>query len=241
MKIACCSPLADAGRRARSHPRARTPPRARGSSRRPSARRRSARRRRSRSRSASPAPSRRTVGLTGCRRAGRSRGRPATAGRPRRRRSRGRAGGRAGGRSAPSSAASAAGRRSATRSAASWVSVSRIGSCGLWSSSPEMTLSGSTSSAAHSSSSVRPRRSMSRAAAVEVTTQVLARGRVSNQNSWFSPPKTSLTLSSVKMRRIESVSSSAQLSTRRLSGAPARSGIVSVTTICSKPEAARFS
>ena len=43
---------------------------------------------------------------------------------------------------------------------------------------------------------------------------------MSNQNSWFSPPKTSLTLSSVKMRRIESVSSSAQLSTRRLSGAP---------------------
>jgi hypothetical protein len=61
------------------------------------------------------------------------------------------------------------------------------------------------------------------------------------QNSWFSPPKTSDTLSSVKIRRIESVRSSAQLSTRMLSGAPGRSGIVSVTTICSKLDAARFS
>ena len=40
----------------------------------------------------------------------------------------------------------------------------------------------------------------------------------------------------MKIRRIESVSSSAQLSWTRLSGAPARSGIVSVTTICSIPE-----
>jgi len=65
--------------------------------------------------------------------------------------------------------------------------------------------------------------------------------RTWNQKSWFSPPKTSETESSVKIRRIESVSSSAQLSTRRLSGGPGRSGIVSVTTICSKPDAARFS
>ena len=62
-----------------------------------------------------------------------------------------------------------------------------------------------------------------------------------SQNSWFSPPKTSLTESSVKIRRIESVSRSAQLRTRMLSGAPGRSGIVSVTTICSKSELARFS
>ena len=65
--------------------------------------------------------------------------------------------------------------------------------------------------------------------------------RCGSQNSWFSPPNTSLTESSVKIRRIESVSRSAQLSTRMLSGAPGRSGIVSVTTICSKPELARFS
>ena len=37
----------------------------------------------------------------------------------------------------------------------------------------------------------------------------------------------------MKIRRIESVSSSAQESTRMFSGAPSRSGIVSVTTICS--------
>ena len=61
------------------------------------------------------------------------------------------------------------------------------------------------------------------------------------QKSWFSPPKTSLTESSVKIRRIESVSSSEQERTRTLSGAPARSGIVSVTTISSKPAPARFS
>ncbi len=61
------------------------------------------------------------------------------------------------------------------------------------------------------------------------------------QKSWFSPPKTSDTLSSVKIRRIESVSRSAQDSTWMLSGAPGRSGIVSVTTIFSKPAAARFS
>ena len=61
------------------------------------------------------------------------------------------------------------------------------------------------------------------------------------QNSWFSPPNTSDTESSVKMRRIESVSRSAQERTRTLSGAPGRSGIVSVTTICSKLADARFS
>jgi hypothetical protein len=65
--------------------------------------------------------------------------------------------------------------------------------------------------------------------------------RGSAQKSWFSPPKTSLTESSVKIRRIESVSSSAQERTRTLSGAPARSGIVSVTTISSNPADDRFS
>ena len=64
---------------------------------------------------------------------------------------------------------------------------------------------------------------------------------VSVQKSWFSPPKTSLTEPSVKIRRIESVSSSAQGSTKTLSGAPARSGIVSVTTIRSNCVRARFS
>jgi hypothetical protein len=54
------------------------------------------------------------------------------------------------------------------------------------------------------------------------------------QNSWFSPPKTSETESSVKIRRIESVSRSAQLRTVMLSGAPGRSGIVSVMTMRSK-------
>jgi hypothetical protein len=43
------------------------------------------------------------------------------------------------------------------------------------------------------------------------------------------------------MLRIESVSSSAQDRTLMLSGAPARSGIVSVTTICSIPASAMFS
>ena len=61
------------------------------------------------------------------------------------------------------------------------------------------------------------------------------------QKSWFSPPKTSDTESSVKIRRIESVSRSAQESTWMFSGAPGRSGIVSVTTIFSKPAASRFS
>ena len=40
------------------------------------------------------------------------------------------------------------------------------------------------------------------------------------QNSWFSPPNTSLTDPSVKIWRIELVSRSAQDSTRTLSGAP---------------------
>ena len=40
------------------------------------------------------------------------------------------------------------------------------------------------------------------------------------QNSWFSPPKTSATESSVKMRRTLSVSRSATESTVMLSGAP---------------------
>jgi hypothetical protein len=61
------------------------------------------------------------------------------------------------------------------------------------------------------------------------------------QNSWFSPPKTSDTESSVKIRRMESVSRSAHDSTWMFSGAPGCSGIVSVTTIFSKPAASRFS
>src|SRR3954454_22758844 len=61
------------------------------------------------------------------------------------------------------------------------------------------------------------------------------------QKSWFSPPKTSATLSSVKMRRMLSVSRSATESTVMLSGAPGCSGIVSVVTICSNGLAARFS
>src|SRR5215218_9510311 len=61
------------------------------------------------------------------------------------------------------------------------------------------------------------------------------------QNSWFSPPNTSDTESSVKMRRIESVSRSAQDSTRMFDGAPGRIGIVSVTTTSSNGAAARFS
>ncbi len=60
------------------------------------------------------------------------------------------------------------------------------------------------------------------------------------QNSWFSPPNTSDTESSVKMRRIESVSRSAHESTRTLGGASGRIGIVSVTTTCSKFADARF-
>jgi hypothetical protein len=67
------------------------------------------------------------------------------------------------------------------------------------------------------------------------------RGGGGGQKSWFSPPKTSLTLSSVKMRRIESVSRSAQERTWMFSGAPGWSGIVSVTTIFSKPASRRFS
>jgi hypothetical protein len=67
------------------------------------------------------------------------------------------------------------------------------------------------------------------------------RGGGGGQNSWFSPPKTSDTESSVKIRRIESVSRSAHDSTWMLSGAPGCSGIVSVTTIFSKPAASRFS
>ena len=45
----------------------------------------------------------------------------------------------------------------------------------------------------------------------------------------------------MKIERIESVRRSAQERTRTLSGAPGRSGIVSVTTICSKFAEARFS
>jgi len=65
--------------------------------------------------------------------------------------------------------------------------------------------------------------------------------RRAGQKSWFSPPKTPLTEPSVKMLRIDSVSRSAHDSTRMLSGAPGPSGIVSVTTISSSAEAARFS
>jgi hypothetical protein len=56
------------------------------------------------------------------------------------------------------------------------------------------------------------------------------------QKSWFSPAKISETESSVKMRRIESAKVLAVESTVMLSGAPGRSGSVSVTTICSIPE-----
>ena len=56
------------------------------------------------------------------------------------------------------------------------------------------------------------------------------------QKSWFSPAKISETESSVKMRRIESAKVPAVESTVMLSGAPGRSGIVSVTTICSIAE-----
>ena len=62
------------------------------------------------------------------------------------------------------------------------------------------------------------------------------RGGGGGQNSWFSPPNTSDTESSVKMRRIESAKVLAVESTVMLSGAPGRSGSVSVTTICSMPE-----
>src|SRR5204863_1316454 len=61
------------------------------------------------------------------------------------------------------------------------------------------------------------------------------------QKSWFSPPKTSLTDRSLKMLRIESVSRSAHESWRMFEGAPGGSGIVSVTTICSKRDRLRFS
>src|SRR6201999_3986435 len=47
------------------------------------------------------------------------------------------------------------------------------------------------------------------------------------QNSWFSPPNTSDTESSVKIRRIVSVSRSAQDSTRTFNGGPGPIGIVS--------------
>jgi hypothetical protein len=56
------------------------------------------------------------------------------------------------------------------------------------------------------------------------------------QKSWFSPAKISLTESSVKMRRIESAKVLAVERTVMLSGAPGRSGRVSVTTICSIAE-----
>src|SRR5437763_5327387 len=69
----------------------------------------------------------------------------------------------------------------------------------------------------------------------------LRRLLASAQNSWFSPPNTSLTEPSVKIWRIELVSRSAQESHETLSGAPGGSGIVSVTTTCSKFAAARFS
>src|ERR1019366_7653200 len=61
------------------------------------------------------------------------------------------------------------------------------------------------------------------------------------QNSWFSPPNTALTESSTNIRRIESVSSSAHGSTRTFSGQPTWTGIVSVTTISSRPDVRRFS
>ena len=117
------------------------------------------------------------------------------------------------------------------RSSASASRSSRIASSGRWSSSPESSVSGSTASARAQLVARSGRAAVIRWAA----------GCDGAQNSWFSPPKTSLTESSVKIRRIESVSRSAQESTRMLSGAPGRSGIVSVTTICSKPAAARFS
>ena len=58
------------------------------------------------------------------------------------------------------------------------------------------------------------------------------------QKSWFSPAKISETESSVKMRRIESAKVLAVESTVMLSGAPGRSGSVSVTTIRSIAESA---
>jgi hypothetical protein len=71
--------------------------------------------------------------------------------------------------------------------------------------------------------------------------QLLEVRGAAGQKSWFSPPNTPLTEPSVKMLRIDSVSRSAHDSTRMFSGAPGPSGIVSVTTISSNAEAARFS
>ena len=60
------------------------------------------------------------------------------------------------------------------------------------------------------------------------------------QNSWFSPAKISETESSRKIRRIESVRMSAEVSCCTMAGAPLLSGTVSVTTMPSSGEATRF-
>jgi hypothetical protein len=61
------------------------------------------------------------------------------------------------------------------------------------------------------------------------------------QKSWFSPAKISLTESSVKIFRIDSVSRSAVEMTRIMSGALSLIGIVSVTTMPDSGELVRFS
>src|SRR5215213_1326853 len=65
--------------------------------------------------------------------------------------------------------------------------------------------------------------------------------RLSPQKSWFSPSKASDTEWSLKMRRIESVSTSAQVSRVMRSGAGSTSGTVSVTTMSPRGESARVS
>ena len=97
------------------------------------------------------------------------------------------------------------------RSSASASRSSRIGSSGLWSSSPVIT---------GERIGVEDREQLVSSLEAE---QLLEVARPA-QNSWFSPPKTSDTESSVKIRRIESVSRSAQESTRMFRRALRASG-----------------
>ena len=117
-------------------------------------------------------------------------------------------------------------RRRAARSSASPAGRAGSRTSGRESSSPVITGSGSLSRICSSSSSERPRSVCRRRGA---------------QNSWFSPPKTSATESSVKMRRIDVGQQVGDRQHRDVVRRAGRSGIVSVTTICSNGLAARFS
>ena len=152
-----------------------------------------------------------------------------------------RSSGRAGARPARSQRASAPATEALLRLGRRWSGRRGSRASGRCSTSPAIAASRRRARRSRASACVGSARADRRAGPERACTHEGGLPAARAQNSWFSPPNTSLTEPSVKMRRIESVRMSAQGSTCTLSGAPGGAGMVSVTTIRSKGPRARFS